>query len=182
MSESESAVHKKACLGKMNAMHQNFLNIGELLLRPARFYERLSRDRGYGPALGFLFFSSILFSILASIFILQKRALFGLIFFINAFTMPPIMALILFLVTLLGCKNVFYYRILFGITAYSNITLILAWIPGLSWVAGLWKFYLIGLGMVKLGEISSLKAFMVVAVTAAILFSLIYFLQPIMRP
>ena len=155
-----------------------FRNVGKLLFHPGTFYKGLSMDRGFGAALGFLVSSSILFGSLASVFIPQKRWLFGAIFSLNAITMPPIMALILFLVALVGCKNIFTYRVLFGITAYSNITLILAWIPGLSWVAGLWRFYLIGLGMVKLGRISALNAFILVAVTAAVLLLFIYLVQP----
>jgi hypothetical protein len=155
-----------------------FRSIGKLLFHPGTFYKGLSMDRRFVAALSFLVSSSILFGILSSVFIPQKRLLFGMIFSLNAITMPPIMALILFFVTLIGSKKVFNYRILFGITAYSNITLVLAWIPGLSWVTGLWRFYLIGLGMVKSGGISPLKAFIAVAVTAAVLLSLIYLLQP----
>ena len=174
-------MNTKKWLHKIKIAHRYFRNVGKMLFHPGSFYEELSMDRGYGASLGFLFFSSILFGILATVFVLQKRMLFGTIFFVNAFTMPPIMALILFLVTLIGCKNGFTFRILFGITAYSNNTLILAWIPGLSWVAGLWKFYLIGLGMIKLGKISGLKAFLYVALTAAILLLFIYFLKPVMK-
>lgn len=155
-----------------------FRSGGKLLFHPGTFYKGLSMDRGFVTALGFLFSSSILFGVLTSVFIPQKQLLFGAIFSLNAITLPPVMALILFLITLIGSKKVFTYRILFVITAYSNITLILAWIPGLSWVTGLWRFYLIGLGMVKFGNISPLKAFITVAVTAAVLLSFISLLQP----
>ena len=171
----------KKGLHTINRAHRYFRNVGKLLLRPASFYDRASTDMGYGASLRFLFSSALLFGILASVFVLQKRMLFGTIFFVNALTMPPIMALILFLVTLIARKNGFTFRILFGITAFSNITLILAWIPGLSWVAGLWRFYLLGLGMVKLGKISGLKAFLYVAVTAAILLFIIYLLKPVTK-
>lgn len=163
---------------KINRGCEFFRNVGKLLFHPGTFYKTLSADMGFGAALGFLVSSSILFGLLTSLFIPQKRLLFGMIFSLNAITMPPIMALILFLITMIGSKKVFTYRILFGITAYSNISLILAWIPGLSWVTGLWRFYLIGLGMVKSGEISPLKAFVTVAATAAVLLSFIYLLQP----
>ena len=152
--------------------------MGTLLFHPGTFYEGLSMDIRIGAPLGFLLSSSVFFGVLATMFIPQKRWLFGMILSLNAITMPPIMALILFLVALVGCKNVFTYKVLFGITAYSNVTLILAWIPGLSWAAGLWRFYLIGLGMVKFGRISALNAFITVALTAAILLLFIYFMQP----
>ena len=163
---------------KINRGRELFRSLGKLLFHPGTFYKGLSADRGVGTAAGFLVFSSFLFGVLTSLFIPQKRLLWGAIFSLNAITMPPIMALILLLITLTSSKKVFTYRILFGITAYSNITLILAWIPGLSWVTGLWRFYLIGLGMVKLGNISPLKAFINIAITAAVLLSFIYLLQP----
>lgn len=167
-------------MGKLKISRVQFFvrTLGQLLFRPGTFYETLSIERGFSRALGFLVFSSILFGICASAFTLKKRLLFGAIFSINAFTMPPFMALILYMVNLIGGKNVFTYRILFGITAYSNVTLTLAWIPGISWAAGLWRFYLIGLGMVKLGKISALRACWNVVATTAILMIFIYFLQP----
>jgi hypothetical protein len=171
-------VNGKMVWEKFNLGLEFLRNVGKLLFHPGTFYKALSADKGFGTALGFLVSSSILFGFLASLFIPQRRLLYGTIFSLNAITMPPVMALILFFVTLIGSKKVFTYRILFGITAYSNITLILAWIPGLSWATGLWRFYLIGLGMVTWGNISPLKAFITVAVTAAVLLSFIYFLQP----
>ena len=87
--------------------------------------------------------------------------------------MPFIMAVILYLVTLLLCKDVFSYQTLFAITAYAGVTQLAAWIPGMPWIAGIWKFYLIGLGMVKVGQISGVKAFVSLLVTGAILLFLI---------
>jgi hypothetical protein len=173
-----SLVNENVGWEKIRRSREFFRHLGKLLFHPGTFYEGRSTNRGFGAALGFLVFSSFLYGVLASVFIPQKRLLFGTIFSLNAITMPPVMALILFLITLIGSKKVFTYGSLFGITAYSNITLILAWIPGLSWVTGLWRFYLIGLGMVKLGGISPLKAFITVSVTAAVLLSFIYLLQP----
>ena len=171
-------VNLKMCWETFNRGREALRIMGKLLFHPGTFYEVLSTDIRFSAALGFLLSSSVFFGVLASLFIPQKRWLFGAIFSLNAITMPPIMALILFLVALVGCKNIFTYRVLFGITAYSNITLVLAWIPGLSWAAGLWRFYLIGLGMVKLGRISALNAFITVAVTASILLLFIYLMQP----
>ena len=163
---------------KFNRCFEGFRSVGKLLFHPGTFYKGLSLDRGFVAALGFLVTSSVFFGVLASMFIPQKQWLFGAIFSLNAITMPPVMALILFLITLIGSKKGFTYRILFIITAYSNITLILAWIPGLSWMTGLWRFYLIGLGLVKLGRMSALNAFITVAITATILLLFIYLMQP----
>lgn len=94
--------------------------------------------------------------------------------------MPFIAAFILYFVTILFCKDVFSYNKLFGITAYANVTLLISWIPGLAGPTEILKFFLIGLGMVKVGRISSLRAFMCLVACAAILLLLIHFVQPIL--
>ena len=78
-------------------------------------------------------------------------------------------------------KRTFTYQALFGITAYANVTLLAAWIPGLAWMAGLWKFYLIGLGLVKVGRIKASDAVICLLAAAAVMLLLISFAQPILR-
>ena len=152
-----------------------------MILHPGDFYKQLPREIDYTSALIFLFACSILFSILGSLYITQQKIFFALIYLINAFFMPFIMAFFLYLVTFLLCKDVFTYRTLFGITAYANVTLLFSWIPVLSWIAGIWKFYLIGLGMVKVGNIKGSRAFMAILAAAAMLLILLQLSQPIIR-
>lgn len=159
-----------------------FLRVSsKLVFHPGAFFEELSPHNQYVPALLFLFACSVLFTLLASIFVVKKTGLFMFILLMNSFFMPFITAFILHLVGILLCNNVFTFQILFGITAYANVTLLAAWIPGMAWVAGIWKFYLIGLGMVKVGHISGLKAFLCLAASATILLALIYLLQPVLK-
>ncbi|UCF85883.1 MAG: YIP1 family protein [Desulfobacteraceae bacterium] len=150
---------------------------GRLLLHPGQFYEEMSKGKEYMGALPFLLSTCILFTLLAGFMMAQGKALIYLIFFLNAFLMPFIMAFILYLSTLVLCREVFTYQSLFRITAYANVTLLSAWIPGLSWVMGIWKFCLIGLGMVKVGRISGMKAFISLVATACIFVLLIQVLQ-----
>jgi hypothetical protein len=177
---------KEMIAGKKNSNKgpqlPQFLRVSsKLLFHPGAFFEELSQHNQYAPALLFLFACSILFTLLASIFVVKKNGLLMFIFFMNSFFMPFVTAFILHLVGILLCHNVFTFQILFGITAYANVTLLAAWIPGMAWVAGIWKFYLIGLGMVKVGHISGLKAFFCLVAAATILLVLIYLLQPVLR-
>jgi len=139
-------------------MHQFFRTISKMLYA-GDFYEGLSQERPSTPPVVFLLICSILFTILSSMFVLKKRFFFALAFFLNSFSMPFITAFILYLVTLLLCKKPLAYKTLFGITAYANITLLFSWIPGVAGPAQILKFCLIGLGMVKTGRISYLRAF-----------------------
>lgn len=175
MNKGSENFHKKT------AVHQFFRNVLKLVLYPDRFYEELIEESSYTNAVVFLFIICIVFSILASIFSFQKHVFFTLIFFLNAFFVPFITAFILYLVSILLSKNIFTYQTLFKIIAYANVTLLAAWIPGLSWMAGLWKFYLIGLGMVKVGRISGIKAFMSLVATATILLLMIHFIQSVLK-
>ena len=152
-----------------------FKVVYEMLLHPGSFYERLSPQSGYASPVIFLFSCSILFSIFGSFYTVQKNMLFAVVYFIKAFFIPFITAFLVYLVTLFLCKNLFTYQALLGITAYANVTLLAAWIPGVSWVTGIWTYYLIGLGMVKMGRITALRAFGTVLAAAGSLFVLIQF-------
>ena len=153
----------------------------DMMVRPGRFFEQLDKENGYGPALLFLFFVCVFFGILSSLFVMQNRPLFALIFFLNAFAMTFVTAFILYLVAILVCKDTFTYQKLFAVTAYANVTLLAAWIPGLAWITGIWKFYLIGLGMARTGRISGMRAFLCLLICAVILIILAHFLQPVLK-
>lgn len=180
MSAPKTAIKGNGNQQKATSVHQ-FLRTISKMLHPGDFYTGLRRGNGYTSPLVFLFLCSILFTIPCSIFAVHKRMFFALMFFLNAFATPFITAFILYLVTFLFCKNVFAYNKIFGITAYANVTLLISWIPGLAGPTEILKFFLIGLGMVKVGRISSLKAFMCLVATAAVLLLLIHFLQPILK-
>ena len=155
-----------------------FRAVYEMLLHPGSFYERLSPQIGYSSPIIFLFSCSILYGIFGSFYTVQKNMLFAVVYFINAFLMPFITAFLAYLATLFLCRRAFSYQTLLAIIAYANVTLLLAWIPGFSWVTGIWKFYLIGLGMVKVGRITALKAFVTLLAMAGTLLLLIQLLLP----
>jgi len=165
-------------------VRQFFRTISKML-RPGDFYagdfhEGLPRERAHTPPLVFLLICSIFFTILSSIFVVEKRIFFALAFFLNAFSMPFITAFILYLVAMLLCKNLFTYNTLFGITAYANIILLFSWIPGVAGPAQILKFCLIGLGMVKIGRISYLKAFVCLLCTVMVMLFLLQPLKPLL--
>ena len=176
MSESKTIIEYDKKTRKGTPVYNFFRIISKLIFSPGEFYKELSREEGYTSAVVFLFSCSFIYSILAGLFVIQKKALFILIFFLNAFFLPFITALFLYFSTMILCRSAFSYQRLFGITAYANVTLLGAWIPGMTWIVGLWKFYLIGFGMVKAGGISGFKAFICLIITGAILLLLIQLL------
>lgn len=163
---------------KNGMLVREFLRTISRMLHPGDFYEGLPQERANTPPVVFLFICSMLFAVLSSIFVVEKRIFLALVFFLNAFSMPFITAFILYLVTMLFCKNLFTYTTLFGITAYANIILLFSWIPGMAGPAQILKLCLIGLGMVKTGRISYLKALACLVCTAMAMLFLFQLLGP----
>ncbi len=160
---------------------RNFFSVlRTLVLHPGQFFEDLSQKKIDTSTLIFLFICSAFASIMAILFVPQKRAIFLVIFFLNGMLMPFVTAFILYLVTFFLCKDVFTYKTLFRITAYAQVTLLAAWVPGLSWPVGIWKFYLVGLGMVKVGRISVTKAFISLLIMGGVFVLLIQLSQPLL--
>jgi len=176
----ETAVKGEENIVKSGAIRNFFGVLRALVLHPGQFFEDLSQKKIDTSTLIFLFICSAFASIMAILFIPQKRAIFLVIFFLNGMLMPFVTALILYLVTFFLCKDVFTYQILFRITAFAQVTLLAAWVPGLSWPVGIWKFYLIGLGMVKVGRISAMKAFVSLLIMGGMFIFLIQLSQPLL--
>jgi hypothetical protein len=153
--------------------------MGQMIFYPGSFYEGLDIDEGYGKPLIFLFVMSSFFSLLSCIYMTEKRPLFGAILFLNHFFTPFITALALYCMTWLSKGNRFSYKGLFAISAYADITSLFAWIPGLGVISGLWRFYLIGLGMTKKGNIKGIEACIYIFFCAFIIFLLIRLCQAV---
>ena len=154
--------------------------ISKLIFHPRTFYKELPKAGGTVGSLIFLFSCSLLFSIFKTFFVLEKKPLFFAIYLLNACSMPFVTAFLLYLVALVFSHNTFSYQILFRVVAYANVTLLAAWIPGVSYVTGFWKFYLIGLGMVQVGHVTPLRAFWQLLTTALVLILLVRLSQLIM--
>jgi hypothetical protein len=158
-----------------------FRVISKLIFHPGAFYKELPEEGGSVAPLIFLFLCSVFFSIFKIFYVLEEKPLFFAIYLLNAFSMPFVTAFFLYLVTLVFSKNTFSYWVLFSVTAYANVTLLATWIPGFSYVAGFWKFYLIGLGMVKVGRVRPLRAFSALLTAALVLILVVRLSQAIMR-
>jgi len=122
---------------------------------------------------GFLIASCLVSGLFAMVFFAGMDIVFATAYSVNGLLVPVMLAAILFCVGKLLCTQAPVFRTLFTISAYANVTLLIAWVPGVSWMAGLWRFYLIGVGLVRLGGIGRSKAVQCVVLTAVILLSVI---------
>jgi len=158
--------------------HQFLDSLKRVLLRPGPFFQNLPEESTlWRPAI-FLFACSGVYGVIAALLSPEKRGLLAGIYFANAFLTPWIMAVVLYLASTVLCKNRFTFQTIFGITAYASVTLLVSWIPGTALFAGLWRFYLVGLGLVRAGRISVARSLVLILVTAAILLLVIRWFQP----
>lgn len=145
----------------------------KLLIRPGDFFGEMPAEGDLGPPITYMAVCSAVAAALAAFNAHQQpwsAAFFG---FFNGFLTPFFLALLLHWVAMVICRNAFTYRSLLIITAYAQVTLLFSWLPGIGWVAGLWRFYLIGLGMVRWGRIPPIKAASAI-LGAAVIFVVLY--------
>jgi hypothetical protein len=181
MLETRTMIESGQGMKGFNLFHQFLENVKKVLLRPGTFFQNLPEERSLGRPAIFLFVCSGVFSVLAALLSPEKRGLLAGIYFANAFLTPWIMAVVLYLASTVLCKNRFTFQTIFGITAYASLTLLVSWIPGTDLLAGLWRFYLVGLGLVRAGRISVTRACALILVTAAVLLLFIQWFQPFQR-
>ncbi len=181
MLETRTMIESGQGIKGFNLFHQLLASVKGVLLRPGSFFQNLPEASTLGGPAIFLFACSGVFSVLAALLSPEKRGLLAGIYFANAFLTPWIMAVVLYLATTVLCKNRFTFQTIFGIAAFASVTLLVSWIPGTALFAGLWRFYLVGLGLVRAGRISVTRACALILVMAAVLLLFIQWLQPFQR-
>jgi hypothetical protein len=153
----------------------------KILINPKVFYETMSAEKDQQAIITFLGLTALLYSVAATFFAREKQLIFLFIFFLNGFLMPFILGVMLCLVLNLLQVGI-VYRLALGITAYANTALLFAWIPGMAPFAEIFRYYLIGVGIVKVTGLNGWKAFFVLLGMGALLVLLIYFLQMLIAP
>jgi hypothetical protein len=149
----------------IDAGHQMLRAAARLILHPGAFFGEMPAQRGYARPILFLFLCSLIHATLAGLCAGDRFTAVGGIALVNAFLSPFLLSFLLYGVTRVWCGRIFSFGALLRILAYGGVTLLVAWIPGTAWAAGLWMFFLVGLGMVKTGGISPSKAFAALACT-----------------
>jgi hypothetical protein len=152
----------------------------KLLIRPGDFFGNLTPDGELGPPITYMAVCSAVAALLAAFNAHHQPWAAAFLGFVNGFLTPFFLTLLLHGVTMAICRNAFTYRSLLKITAYAQVTLLFSWLPGIGWVAGLWRFYLIGLGMVRWGRIAPTKAASAILGAAAIFMVLYRVIRPML--
>ena len=148
----------------------------KVLIHPKAFFESMPVEKDQQAIIIFLVLSALFYSVAATFFAREQQIIFLFMFFLNGLLMPFILAAMLCLVLHLLQSGI-DYRLALGITAYANTALLFAWIPGMAPFAEIFRYYLIGVGIVKVTGLSGWKAFFVLLGMGALLLLLIYGLQ-----
>ncbi len=156
-----------------------FASLNLLLRKPSVFFEKLPEKTGFAVPFRFLILSTLFFTAASLTIIHDQMLLSAAILCVNAVGMPFIAAAFGFVgMSLVTGKAVTFSR-LFAVYAYSwGVTMLISWIPLLMWVAEPWKWYLIGVGLVKGFGLKCLQAIMIVVVTLVLLILFFYLLVP----
>ncbi len=175
----ETMIKVPDCAGSTGAGHQMLRSALRLVLHPGDFFAELPACRDYGKAIVFLLVCSVINAALMALLAGDRHAVTGGIAFVNAFLSPFFLASLLYGVARLLCGKIFSFGALISIMAYAAVTLLFAWIPGIGWLVGIWMFFLVGLGMVKSGGISPVKAFASIGFTILVFLLIVRMLVPL---
>ena len=148
----------------------------KVLIHPRAFYDSMQVEKNQQSIYTFLILAALLYSVAATFFARDQQLIFLLTFFLHGSLMPFILAAILYLIMLLFQVSI-GYGLALGISAYANTALFFARIPGMAPFAEIFRYYLMGVGIVKVTVLSGWKAFFVLLGMGVLLALMIHGLQ-----
>lgn len=157
-----------------------YLDVAQVLFKPGSFFEAMPAVKTRRDALIFLGLTAMIYSLPVIFLTTAQRSMFMILYLVNALLVPVATAFVLYLLLRFINPGRYSYDLLFCVAAYANVFLLLGWIPGLAPWAEIWKYALIGLGLVKSGGISGIRAFSIIVATAFLLIMIVYLLQFLM--
>ncbi len=148
----------------------------QVMINPKAFYESMPTEKNQEAIFSFLIPTALIYSVAATFFAHDQQLVFLVSFFFNGSLMPFILAAMLYLIMLLMQSGI-GYGLALGITVYANTAILFAWIPGMAPFSELFRYYLMGVGIVKVTGLNGWKAFFVLLGMGGMLLLLIYGLQ-----
>jgi hypothetical protein len=157
-----------------------FRNLTGMWFSPGRFFSELPESPRSVRPFVFLLVSSLVFAAGNLLYLRERIFLKVAILFLNTVAMPFIASAFAYLVmTMMVGKRVSYLR-LFSVYAFgSGATIVLAWLPYSLWFVEIWKWALIGIGLVKGCTLRPLHAAAVIALSMVILILFFWSLGPV---
>ena len=146
------------------------------------FYENAAEVSWVKPTV-ILLVSSLIFTAASGIMGLpHSSVLMMLILFVNAFGMVIITSGLGYLVMALLRKSDAAYPKIFSIYAYaSGAVLVVAWMPFMLWITEIWRWWLIGCGLIYGCGIKTRDAVFIISLSLLILVILFRTLLPVLK-
>ncbi|MGD2125482.1 MAG: YIP1 family protein [Desulfobacteraceae bacterium] len=151
-----------------------------LLSTPGHFFRQLPKKPDLRHPLRFLLFGSLFFAGASLTGVYTRPLLMAGILFLNAFTMPFITAAAGFMVMTIFIGRRVAFAKIFSVYAFSaGVTLLVSWIPFFVWITEPWKWWLIGIGLVKGCDLSRLQAILIIGLSIGIVVFFFMSLNPV---
>lgn len=151
-----------------------YRDIVKIVLDPKRFFETLPDQKHQGAAVVFLCICAAVYSTAATFFAHENHSTYFFLMLTNSTLYPVVTAASLHLVLKASGSARSDFSTTFMIVAYANVVLLLAWIPGLAPFTEVFKYYLVGTGLVKTLGITWLRAIGVIFATLGLLLLFLY--------
>ena len=146
-----------------------------LLIRPGWFFEEKGENAHWALALGFIMAAATLSSG-ASLLLTRPPYpwIAGSVLLINALGMVGISAGFAYLAIWLIRGEPIGYQKIFSVYAFAgSMPLLLSWVPGAFWITELWKWWLVGIGLVRSIRFPESQAALVIG--SSIVLTLLFF-------
>lgn len=158
-----------------------FSTLSAMLVRPGTFFSQRFDRIATAQATGILLISSLFFAASGALIDTGGTPMrTGLILLVNALGMVGIGSVLSFLTaTIFGVRQSAFSRLWSVFCLCSAAVLLIAWVPGAFMLTEPWKWWLIGIGMVKGLGMTKTGAAITVLFTFGVLVMLVYAIFPV---
>jgi len=147
-----------------------FQIMNRMLVSPGQFFGEALDAIDLRLALGFLSLSSLFFTLAKLSLIQQDYLKLSLINFLNSLFMPALCAGTGYaLLRWLSDRKIPFARLFAVYALSSGLMMLIAWVPLFLWITEPWKWFLIGLGLVKGCGLSRSQALVVIGLSILLL-------------
>ena len=161
-------------------LREYFDALTAMVKRPGQFFGNIPANPGYRRSIAYLLLSSLFFAGASLAAIRDRQLEITAILWVNAVGMPVISAVLCYIAVTLYTRKRQSFALVFAVFAYaSGTTMLASWIPLLLWATEVWKWYLVGLGLVKVFELKRRVALLMLGIVMASLFLFFYSIFPI---
>ena len=158
--------------------------LSKIMKDPRVFFSENASETSWIRPATVLLMSSTFFALASAVMGMPDSTwLMALILFVNAVGMVFITSGLGYMVSILSRKSVMSYQKIFGIYAYaSGAILVIAWMPFMLWISEIWRWWLIGVGLVNGGGLNKRDSFFIISLSLLMLITFFWTLFPLVRP